>query len=122
MALAARVRRLPDHARQLVVHIYLSISRTHVVSRRGLTANLLSRQLIPMVRNFRSWVEPSTTNYSYPDNPWPEQETRNLEENHLNALKGKDATMSLKGQIFFRLESEVRDLQANSTGQLEEVK
>ena len=75
-----------------------------------------------MVRNFRSCVESSTANYSYPDPSWSQQVARDPEEDHLIALKEKDATISLKGKKISKLESELQELQASSTRQLEKAK
>lgn len=84
--------------------------------------NVSSRQLIPTVRSFNTWVESSTANWSYADAPWSEQETRNPEEDHLNVLKEKDNTISMKNEKITKLESELREVQASSTRQLKEAK
>lgn len=75
-----------------------------------------------MVRNFRSLVEPSTANYSYPDAPCSEQEVRSPEEEHAIAIMEKDATISSKVEEISKLESKFRDLQASSARQFEESK
>lgn len=75
-----------------------------------------------MVRSFNTWVEPSTANWLYSDAPWSEQETRNPEEDHLNFLKEKDDTISMKNEKITKLESELRDVQASLTRQFEEAK
>lgn len=83
--------------------------------------NFSARLLIPTVRSFNTWFEPSTANWSYADPPWSEQETRNPEEDHLTVFKEKDGAISMKNEKITKLESEPRDVLASSTRQLEEA-